>query len=241
VNLAKEVGVDPSFVTIDIVESNGRLLPTLPEKVSRLAEMRLRKLGINILTNRALQSQDIAEIALKDMDMKAGTVVWTAGTRISTSYDGLPLSERKRVVVTPMLTLPGDNHVFIAGDGAATQYSGLAQTAIHNGEYIADAILRMIHDKSVKPYVPHRPSFVVPIGSNWAILNSGTFVMTGFIPWILRNMIDFRYFTSIVPLSHVFEVFRKGYKYRKSHGGCEMQKIKALSRALLLFTNLFQC
>jgi NADH:ubiquinone reductase (H+-translocating) len=221
--VAIEFGVDPSLVTIDIIEASNRVLPTLPEKASRIAEARLRKMGVNIFTNRALQSQEIEEIALKDMDMKTGTVIWTAGTRINQHYASIPnasFDERKRIVVTPTLTLPNDNHVFIAGDGAGTPYSGLAQTAIHNGAYIAAAIKRLISGKLVRAYVPKRPSFVIPIGNNWALFVHTSMILTGFIPWILRNAVDFRYFTNIVPFSHVLAVFHKGKKYRKVKGGC---------------------
>jgi NADH:ubiquinone reductase (H+-translocating) len=222
--LAKEYAVDPSYVTIDLIESNNRILPTFPPAVSVVAEARLRKMGINIFANRTLQSQEIQEIALSDMDMKAGTVVWTAGTRINTGYTGLPLTERKRIAVTDTLTLPNDNRVFIAGDGAGTMYSGLAQTAIHNGAYIASAIASIAKGKTPATYKPKKPSFVVPIGENWAVLSHNNFLMKGFIPWVLRNMIDFKYFLSIVSLPYVFAVFQQGKKYRKVHGGCSMSQ-----------------
>jgi NADH:ubiquinone reductase (H+-translocating) len=228
IRVATEFGVDPSMVTIDLIEAANRVLPTLPEKASRVAEARLRKMGVNIFTNRALQSQELEEIALKDMDMKAGTVIWTAGTRISQSYVNIPnvtFDERKRIVVTPTLTLPGDNHVFIAGDGASTPYSGLAQTAIHNGAYIANAIARLIKGKIVRAYEPEQPSFVIPIGNNWALFVHKSMILTGFIPWILRNAIDFRYFIKTVPFSYVLAVFHKGKKYRKVGGGCPVEPI----------------
>jgi NADH:ubiquinone reductase (H+-translocating) len=221
--LCVEVGVDPTYVTVDIIESNGRLLPTLDPEVSRLAERRLRGLGVNIFTNRALQSQEIEEIALADMEMKTGTVVWTAGTRISSGYDGMPLTERKRVQVNDMLTLVGDDRIYIAGDGAGTAWSGLAQTAIHNGGYIGSAIARRVRDRVVFPYRPSAPSFVIPIGDNWAVFQHGTIVIRGWLVWILRNMIDFKYFTSIVPFSYVLAVFKQGRKYRRVHGGCDLK------------------
>lgn len=223
--LAEDFGVDPSLVTIDLIESNNRVLPTLPPKVSARAEARLRKMGVNIFVNRTLAQQEVEEVILKDMSVNSHTVIWTAGTRINTTFTTIPgvtFDERKRVVVSPTLSLPHDNHVFVIGDGAATPYSGLAQTAIEHGAYVGDTIQRLINGKSPRIYKPTRPSFVVPIGTNWALFNRGNFVMTGFIPWILRSAIDFRYFTHIVPLSHVFAVFQKGKKYRKIKGGCQL-------------------
>lgn len=221
--VARDFGVDPSLVTIDLIESNNRVLPTLPPKVSALAEARLRKMGVNIFVNRTLAAQEVEEVILKDMSVNSQTVIWTAGTRINSAFGTIPgatLDERKRIVVSSTLSLPNDNHVFVIGDGAATPYSGLAQTAIDHGVFVGDTIQRLIYGKQPRTYKPKRPSFVVPVGTNWALFNRGNFVMTGFIPWILRSAIDFRYFTHIVPLSHVFAVFQKGKKYRKVKGGC---------------------
>jgi NADH dehydrogenase len=221
--LAGDFGVDPSLVTIDLIESNNRVLPTLPPKVSARAEARLRKMGVNIFVNRTLAQQEVEEVILKDMSVNSHTVIWTAGTRINTTFTTIPgvtFDERKRVVVSPTLSLPHDNHVFVIGDGAATPYSGLAQTAIDHGSFVGDTIQRLMYGKKPRSYQPKQPAFVVPIGTNWALFNKGNFVMTGFIPWVLRSAIDFRYFTHIVPLSHVFAVFQKGKKYRKIKGGC---------------------
>lgn len=223
--VATEFSVDPSFVTIDLIESNPRILPTLPASVSIKAEKRLRALGVNIFVNRTLAQQDIDEVLLKDMSIQSHTVVWTAGTRINSAFLSIPgvtLNERKRVVVTDTLALPDDAHVFVIGDGAATAYSGLAQTAIEHGIHVGKTIKRMIQGKTPTSYKASRPTFVVPIGNNWAILNYKSFVMTGYIPWILRSAIDFRYFTHIVPIRYVFEVFQKGKKYRAVKGGCAL-------------------
>ncbi|MBP6904838.1 MAG: FAD-dependent oxidoreductase [Candidatus Pacebacteria bacterium] len=221
--VARDFKVDPSLVTIDLIEANNRVLPTMPEPVSMKAEARLRKMGVNIFVNRALASQEVEEVILKDMSMSSHTVIWTAGTRINSAYLTIPnvtFDERKRVVVSPMLSLPTDNHIFIAGDGAATPYSGLAQTAIHHGKFIAQTINALVRGKAVQPYQPKQPAFVIPIGVHWAVVTYKKFLMTGFLPWILRSAVDFRYFFQTVPLHYVFVVFKKGRKYRKVHGGC---------------------
>lgn len=220
-DLAREFKVDPNYITIDLIESNARVLPTMSEKVSRKADARLRKMGVNIFTNRTLMSQDIEDITMKDMSMKASTVIWTAGTKLVTSYDslGAALTDRKRIQVNSDLTLPDDESIFIAGDGAGTTYSGLAQTAIHNGIYIGKQLTRLVRGKIKKGYKPMRPSFVIPIGKYWALFVHTDFVMSGILPWLLRSVIDFRYFTSIVPFWYVLDVYRQGAKYRRLQGG----------------------
>jgi len=197
---AKAHGIDSSLVTIDLIEASPRLLPTMSEKVSAVTEARIRQLGINVFTNRALQSEDIDEVVLNDMEVKTGTVIWTAGTAINNEYptiSGIALSEKKRVVVTEYLTLPNDNHVFIAGDGAATQYSGLAQTAIHNGKYIGRTIANMMTCKALVSYKAKTPTFVVPVGKNWALFSHKSMLWYGVLPSIVRRLIDWHYKWSI--------------------------------------------
>ncbi|MEI6022546.1 MAG: NAD(P)/FAD-dependent oxidoreductase [bacterium] len=225
-DLAKQYAVDPSFITIDLVESNPRVLPTLPESVSKKVDARLRKMGVNLFLNRALQSQEMEEVALKDMTMDAHTVVWTAGTRINTSFSNIPgaeLTERKRIVVSDTLTLPNDSSVFIAGDGAGTAFSGLAQTAILHGEYIGTAIPLLVAGKTPKPFSQKQPDFVIPVGSYWAVYGGGKYTFAGLLPWILRSVIDFMYFLSIVPLGYVFGAFTQGKKYRKEKKQCPIE------------------
>lgn len=225
--LAKEVGLDPSLVTIDLIESAPRVLAALPEKVSRSAERRLRQLGVNIYTNRAVTEQHIHEVSMGSMSFASTTVIWTAGTRIHSTFrtlEGATFDTKGRVEVTEFLSLPNDNHIFVVGDGAATPYSGLAQTANHNGAYLGKAIASLIRGKQPLPYKPHAVSFVIPIGNFWALFVHGSSFFKGFIPWILRSVVDFRYFTSIVPFWYVLDVFRQGHKYRRSKTYCPIEK-----------------
>lgn len=211
----KQYGIDPSFVTVDLIESNPRLLRMFPEHVSRIAEARLRKLKVNIYTNRVLQEQDLNTITASGMRLDSGTVIWTAGTQLHSLLRSLPLSEKKLVNVTPYLELPDDKSVFVIGDGASAQGSGLAQGAIAQGAYVAKKIVNDTRGALTAPYKGRELGYVVPIGDNWAVFSYKKLMFSGWIAWILRSAIDFHYFTTIVPLSYVFEVFRQGAKYRK--------------------------
>lgn len=216
--VAGKCGVPTNLITIDLIESAPRILAALPEKASLKATRRLRSRGVNIFTNRTLTSQDIGSAALNDMTMQTQTVIWTAGAKIVEMFGALPnvqMSEKKRVVVDPMLRLPDQRSIFVAGDGAATLRAGLAQTAIYDGAYVGRQIARMILSEQPTPYTPPAVSFVIPVGNYWALFVHNNRVISGFLPWLLRSAIDFRYFASILPLWYVFDVYRRGRKYRK--------------------------
>jgi NADH dehydrogenase len=213
--MTKKYHVDPSFVTVDLIESNPRVLAMLPPSVSKKAEARLRRLKVNIYTNRALQAQDLDNVTASGMTMRSGTVIWTAGTKISDSFTGLTLDSKKRVTVNPDFSIPDDQNVFIVGDGASAPGTGLAQGAITHGQYLGDFLKAKIKNKNIKPFKSKAMGYLVPIGNSWAVFSYKKITVTGFIPWLMRSFVDFQYFTSIVPLSYVFSVFKQGKKYRK--------------------------
>ncbi len=224
--LAKTMGVDPSLVTIDLIESAPRILAALPEAASRAAEKRLRELGVNIYPNRAVAGQDIFSVSTGSMNFQSSTVIWTAGTKINDAFAAVPgvvMSDKRRVTVNKFLALPDDERVFIAGDGASTQKSGLAQTADYDGKFLGKNLARIISGEKPKVYKAPSVSFVIPVGNYWALFVVGKRVFTGLLPWFLRSAADFRYFTSIVPLWYVFDVYRQGRKYRKSQTYCPIE------------------
>lgn len=99
--------------------------------------------------------------------------------------------------------------VFIAGDSAATAYSGLAETALYDGNFIAENIARLIKKEDMKTYKPKDPIVGVPVGPNWAAVKIGKFEFFGKIGWMLRRFIEFRFFSSILPLKKAFVAFNE--------------------------------
>lgn len=213
--MTKRYHIDPSLVTVDLIEANSRVLGMLPESVSFRAEARLRKLKVNLYTNRTLEEQDLGNIIASDMTIQSETVIWTAGTKINKSFNNLPLDSHKRVMVSGDFTLPNDNDTFIIGDGASAPGTGLAQGAISHGKYVGETISKLIKGKKVFPFKPKTMGYLVPIGHNWAVFSYKKITFSGFIPWIMRSFADFRYLFSIVSIVYVFKIFKQGSKYRK--------------------------
>jgi len=217
---AKKHGVDASLITVDLLDSGARVLPAIPENASALVTEQLKKKGVTIYSNYGVNAcdEDCVIAANKNIEgsepvhMKAGTIIWTAGTKINGLFSAIPgvvMTEKKRVTVTPTLTLPSDDTIYIIGDGSGTPFSGLAQTAIDQGKYIAMALQHRINGNAVSDYVPKQGVFVIPVGRGWAILNYKTLVLHGLTPWVMRIMVDARYFLSITSPWHVISMLFK--------------------------------
>ncbi|MCE9585125.1 FAD-dependent oxidoreductase [Candidatus Nomurabacteria bacterium] len=220
--LAKEYKIDPSWITIDLIDSNSRILPTLPEKVSTRILARLRKLGINIFLNRTMEKEELEQVFIKGMSIKAKTVIWTAGTQLNKlipKISGLQFSARKRVEVNEYLEAKGSDKifadVFIVGDIANTPYAGLAQTAIHNARFVSKVISMRSKNKKIKIYKPEKVAFSIPVGVDWGVFSMGNINFYGFFAYFVRHAIDFVFFFQVLSFVKFIGLFIKGWKYRK--------------------------
>lgn len=220
VRLAKKSRIDQRLVTVDLLDSLPRVLSTIPPDASVLVAKQLQKNGVTIYTSYGVNACDENCLKVTDKsgsiemekELHAGTIIWTAGTKISTTFatiPGITMTDRKRVTVTPTLTLPTDDHIYIVGDGAGTPFSGLAQTAIDHGKYLGNAIVQRIAGHEVVPYEPKQGVFVIPVGKRWAILNYKELVLSGFTPWIIRILVDAKYFLSIASIGTVLNMLKK--------------------------------
>lgn len=208
--LARQYSIESSLVTIDLIEGGSRVLGMLPEKVSHHVEKRLRSMGVTLLLNRELQKQGSWTVTLKDMTLGAKTLIWTAGVRANDlvkSITGATLGKRNRVAVDEYLQLKGIPGVYAIGDIADTQYAGLAQTAIHDGAYVADVIDRKVAGKAPAAYVPAPNAFNIGCGPYWSVMMVGKVVMYGIVPYIIRTLIDIKFFLSILPAKKVWNLY----------------------------------
>jgi len=208
--LADEYKIIESLITIDIVERNPRLLMQLPERVSKKVESRIRSLGVNLFLNRTLIRDDSWTVYLKDMKMGAKTLIWTAGVRpseLSQNIKGFEYQKNGRIIVDQYLQAKGHKNIFIAGDIADTQYSGLAQTALYDGAYLA-CIIDSDMAKYERPiYKPNKNAFNIPVGPGWAVLFIHNILISGRLAWFMRHIIDFRFLLSILPFYQAWRVF----------------------------------
>ncbi len=221
--LAIKHNIDPSLVAVDLIEASPRPLPSMPESVSEKVLGQLRKCGVNVYLNRAVMKEDVEQVFLKDMTMKSKTVIWTAGTKTNSFYskiEGFQFQKNGRVIVDDFFRPQGFENVFVIGDAAAMLYSGLAQTALNNGAYLAkylkDEILKKPHQK----YKPKSISYAIPVGPGWAAVMIGKIKFYGPPAWWLRRIIDLMFFSSIVPLSKALKMFIGGKMICESCKSC---------------------
>jgi len=183
-------GVKECKLNIELIEAAPRLLPRSPKKVSRTVAKRLRKLGIKIMLGVAVKGQTPEMLMAGDKPLMSRTVVWTAGVTNHPFFkdNDFALTERGKVVVDSYLQAEPD--VYVLGDNASTPFSGMAQTALHDGAFVAGNIKRGVERAMPLEYTPKEPITVIPVGHHWAIVQWGKRVFSGFAGWVLRALAD---------------------------------------------------
>lgn len=197
-------------IRLSLVEAAPRVLPRMSEKASELVEKRLKHLGVTVMTNKRVESEDDDSIIISGKDIPSKTVVWTSGVTnhpfFSEHVDVFPLAKNGRVDVDEHLKV--SDHIYVIGDNANTPYTGLAQTAIYDGRYVARAIKAELHHAHVPSYKPKMRPIAIPVGENWAILEFGPLRITGFIGALLRKAADLVGYLDFFPITKAVSLWK---------------------------------
>ncbi len=231
--MARRHQLDPNTVIIDLFESADRLLGMLDKKVSELAFRRLHRLGVNIFLNTPILEHRIEAAYLADMKLKTKTLIWTAGVttnRLITKIKSLILDRTGRVLVDLSMQAKGAHDLYVIGDAAASVYSGMAQTAIYDGAFVAECLRRKLHGRPPAAYRPRQPVSAIPIGPGWAAVVTKIGVIDGRLGWWLRRAADWRYFASILPLPKALLAFTDGFRLTETCPICSRDESKPLQR-----------
>lgn len=184
-------------LNITIVEAAPHLLPRSPRKISEAVLKRLNKLGVKVMLGQAVEGQTAGTLMVDGKPLQSHTVIWTAGVSNNPFFkeNGFKLTERGKVEVDEHLQAEPD--VYVLGDNANTLFSGMAQTALVDGAFVAGNIKRELRGEMPEPYAPKQPITVIPVGPRWASVEWGKHCFTGLTGWVLRILADFRAFNDL--------------------------------------------
>jgi NADH:ubiquinone reductase (H+-translocating) len=104
-----------------LVDAAPKILPDIPRRLGDYAARELSKRGVDIRVSTTLESVEEHAVTLSDgTRLETETLVWTAGVKAHPVLAelGLPLDDRGRVVVDPLLRVEGLEGVWALGDCA---------------------------------------------------------------------------------------------------------------------------
>lgn len=184
--------VDPRMSRIVLIEAGPRILPALPENLSRYAQASLERMGVEVLTSTKVTGCDDHGVSLGDKRIDASTIVWAAGVVASPAaqWIGAGHDRAGRILVAPDLSVPGRANIFIAGDLAAVRdeaghaVPGIAPAAKQMGRYAGRVIAARVAGRAEpKPFRYRHYGDLATIGRKAAVVKLGRFELTGFLGW----------------------------------------------------------
>jgi NADH dehydrogenase len=183
-------------IRVILVEATGRILPSLPEKLSQEAIRRLESIGIEVLLSTRLDSWDGRTVRLTSgAEFLSSTLVWSAGVKTNPLVRELPLEKdpQGRIVVRSTLEAKMMDHVWVLGDNAHAldpkPYPPTAQTAVRQARVVANNIAARLLKKPEQTFAHRHVGGFVSIGDNYALLSAKQFTLTGILGWFLWNFV----------------------------------------------------
>lgn len=219
--VSRKLGLDKRAYSLTLFEAAPNILPMVQDAERWKITERLTKLGVAIASDSAIESVLADSIRLKTGQVvKGSVVVWTAGVQPSVvlkSIHGLALTPKNKVVVDNTLNVLDRPDIFAVGDAiefidSATQkpVPGLAYTAKAQGDLTAKNIIRRMEGRPLKMYQPQYESWVAPVGAKYAVAHiSRGATISGIWGWLVRGLVDLRYFLSILPFRQALGLFRR--------------------------------
>jgi NADH dehydrogenase len=214
--IRKHHRIDRPF-SVALVEAAPRVLPSLPESVSRKVDQRLKHLGVKIFTSTAVKAETADDLQLPEGSIQTHTVIWTAGITGNPFFEAnkgvFKLAKGNRVEVDDRLVAAPD--VYVLGDSAATAQSGWAQTAIYDGDFVSQAI----SGKESTHYQPPQPIGAIPVGQKWCVVSGRRRQASGYFGWLVRRWLDWQIFSAVLPGRLALKTWFYGTKREES---CEI-------------------
>ena len=151
------------LIRITLIEAGPRILPALPEHLSRDSAQLLRSLGVEIRCGAKVTEVTADGVNLGEkLFLPAELVVWSAGIKAPdflSGLDGLETDRINRLVVRETLQASGDESVFAIGDcancvlpGEETPLPPRAQTAHQQAGHLVKAIAARVQQRPIPAF-----------------------------------------------------------------------------------------
>jgi NADH dehydrogenase len=198
-HIMKKHGITDTNLHIDLVEAAPRLVPRMTEPYSRAVAKRLSKLGVSLYLNETVKAETADNLQMNNHNLESHTVVWTAGVTNHPflKANNFALNDKGKAKVDEHLQ--NEPNIYVIGDNADTPYSGMAQTALYDGQFISEHMSLQAAGKNLVAYKPKKPVYVIPAGPKWAAVMWGQLHLYGWAGWVLREAADLKGFSDYEP------------------------------------------
>ena len=215
--LAKDYKLDPSEITLMVVEAMPTILNMLDRNDAAKAERYLKKQQVELLLNAPIVEVAKDHIKLKDgRQVPTHTLIWTAGVKgTSDAADfGLESARGQRLVANEYMQAKGyeDKNIYIIGDLVfyeefpGTPTPQIVQAAEQTGHTAAANIVASIKGGEKHKFKGNYQGFMVSIGAKWGVANLFDKIhLSGFLAIVMKHIVNLKYFFDIRSGYYMFQ------------------------------------
>ena len=172
--------IPPERVRISVIEASDRLVPGLPERLSRAVRRELEKLDINVFLNSRVTRLTQHSIILNDdQTVDAHLKIWAAGISAPEELKSLSQFEHDRVgriKVDRTLRAAGFDDIFVLGDSACCPWTDAntpvpprAQAATQQAAFMVGQVQRRLADQPLLQFNYRDRGSLVSIADHSAV------------------------------------------------------------------------
>ncbi|AVK62172.1 NADH dehydrogenase FAD-containing subunit [Lactobacillus sp. CBA3605] len=218
--LARDNKLDPSEITLQLVEAAPTIINMLNRTQAGKAEKYMTKHGVTIKTNSMITGVFEDHVTLKDQaDLPTYTLIWTAGVRANGVVDkfGIETGRGGRLAANEFMQAKGCKNIFLAGDSTFYQEPDqprpvpqIVQGAEETAATAVQGIIKNVDhsDVTIKPFKGAYQASVDSIGSKYAVAQVlEKWNVSGFIAVLLKHAINWMYYVQIFSGYYLFQYF----------------------------------
>lgn len=210
----KKYALPEGGIKLYCVEADKKILPMLPEELSKWAVDYLTEHGVEMHSGTAITQVNPGSVMGGDLEFRANTIIWTTGVRGShvicdSGYD----QKRNRVIVKDDLSVEGQPEEFLIGDVSALPdpasgrlYPTTAQIAIAQADAAAVNVAALVAGNPTKPFVFKSVGTVCSLGPHCGVATIdmfGHWKLKGHKVGLVKKLVNDR---SVLELAHVKEM-----------------------------------
>lgn len=219
--LARDNKLDPSEITLQLVEAAPTIINMLNRTQAGKAAKYMEKHGVKIMTNSMITEVCEDHVNLKGKDpIPTYTLIWTAGVRANSIVKkfGIETNPRGgRLMANEFMQAKDCDNIFLAGDSTSYQEPDqprpvpqIVQGAEETAAKAVEGIIKNVDqtDVTIKPFKGAYQASVDSIGSKYAVAQVlEKWNVSGFIAVLLKHAINWMYYVQIFSGYYLFQYF----------------------------------
>ena len=188
--------LDFNKMKIYLLEGSPRTLAAMSEKSSKDSREYLTKLNVIVKTGTVVKNYDGATVTMQNGEtIESSMVIWAAGIKgnVPDGIDKSLIVKGNRITVDRFNRVSGSQNIYAIGDVAYMEtekyphgHPQVASVAIAQGKTLADNLIKMNKNLSMKEFEYHDKGSLATVGRNLAVVDipKPKLHLKGFFAWM---------------------------------------------------------